>query len=333
MHWKSRVKGLVRTKKILESENCEIKVTACSEYYIRSSLLTSIQDENLEQVLHDCIELVTTSSTKGDQNVAYVKNQFRSRSNISSFLCRSSLFKYSGYIKDKPAASAELRQLSAKLHVFSGLNVEPGAHARESTLARPVHPFARARVYDLRRYTDNTFWGPFMDDGSGNPDWEKLQAIMVDLYFNLADHPRRTSRRDSTLGSTEIFSRPFFGLGPDSYQSLALDGKIAPRLTPELDLQDPYGVTGTWMRMVCFLDYNDLFHFNFENDDIPDDQERPPISTREAFRLIKLSLRVSKVEPPGPEEHPDFPVVHFSGKSRSQFASWDPNANSRIRGK
>ena len=67
-----------------------------------------------------------------------------------------------------------------------------------------------------------------------------------------------------------------------------------------------------------------------------------------AIRLIKIKLQVTKIEPPGSgdegEEDDDdgmdwsnfhgerLPVVHFRGNSRSLHASWDPNANSKIRG-
>ena len=66
-----------------------------------------------------------------------------------------------------------------------------------------------------------------------------------------------------------------------------------------------------------------------------------------AIRLIRIKLQVTRIEPPGSgdddedEDQMDWsdfhgerlPVVHFRGSSRSLHASWDPNANSRIRGK
>lgn len=69
-----------------------------------------------------------------------------------------------------------------------------------------------------------------------------------------------------------------------------------------------------------------------------------------AIRLIRIKLQVTKIELPGAarerddddEEEDDLdwsnfkgerlPIVHFRGSSRSLHASWDPNANSRIRG-
>lgn len=67
-----------------------------------------------------------------------------------------------------------------------------------------------------------------------------------------------------------------------------------------------------------------------------------------AIRLIKIKLQVTKIEPPGSSDEGEddeddgmdwsnfrgtrLPVVHFRGNSRSLHASWDPNANSKIRG-
>lgn len=103
-----------------------------------------------------------------------------------------------------------------------------------------------------------------------------------------------------------------------------------PPLPPES--KDPYGVTGTWRRIVCFLDYTDLYNFNFEIPSPPHGQPRDPIETQEATRLITIKMFVTKIEPPGPDDGQDLPVVHFNGKARSMHTAWDPNANSRIRG-
>lgn len=46
-----------------------------------------------------------------------------------------------------------------------------------------------------------------------------------------------------------------------------------------------------------------------------------------------MELRATKIEAPGQEDGQALPVVHFIGTSRSMHESWDPNANSNIRGK
>jgi hypothetical protein len=198
-----------------------------------------------------------------------------------------------------------------------------------------------------------------MDDGSARIDWEKVQAIMVVLAYNYRTYTERHGHGPSSLTPPNIsgpplfsspmdrsaststtstpaafrpWDEPFAGIAANSFVSSPLSGKLQPSLRPDLDALDPYGVTGSWMRIVCFLDYNDLYAFNFESGMVAPNSEREPITTREAFRLIRLQLRVTAVDAPGPDDGQDLPVVHFEGGSRSTFMAWDPNANSRIRG-
>jgi hypothetical protein len=83
------------------------------------------------------------------------------------------------------------------------------------------------------------------------------------------------------------------------------------------------------------LDYNDLHAFNFNNAamQVPSDQPRDPINSEEAIRHILMRLQITKLEAPGPFDNQSMPIAHFTGKSRSIDVSWDPNANSKIRGK
>lgn len=264
-------------------------------------------------------------NSKKSRNVAFLSDLFERKDNISHLMCRSSLFKEAGKADESPAESDEERQQSAKLHVLYGCSIEPSEEDMDRMLARAIHPYARSRVYDLRRYKRSNFWGPFMDDHSQRVDWEKVQAILIDLNYNLQVLSDRTDGQFSLL-----WDKPFEGLTQDSFSSRPLPClKQAP--TP-LDAEDPYGVTGTWMRIVCFLDYTHLFTFNFESEMIPADQEREPICTEEAIRLIFLKLRVTSVEPAGEDDMQGTVVTHFTGSSRSMHMSWDPNANSRIRG-
>lgn len=46
-----------------------------------------------------------------------------------------------------------------------------------------------------------------------------------------------------------------------------------------------------------------------------------------------MRIQVTSIEPPGPEDGQELPVVHFRGVSRSLDDSFDDNANSDIRGK
>jgi len=79
-------------------------------------------------------------------------------------------------------------------------------------------------------------------------------------------------------------------------------------------------------------DYHDLYAFNFSQPPPPPSQPRNPIDTREAVRMIKLKLKISKIEPPGEDDGKDYPVVSFDGTSWSLQERYDSNANSLIRG-
>lgn len=66
---------------------------------------------------------------------------------------------------------------------------------------------------------------------------------------------------------------------------------------------------------------------------LPTDTPRPPIGVGEATRLIVLQIHVTKIEPPGPDDGQDLPVVHFMGLSRTVDQSHDENGNTGVLGK
>ena len=85
--------------------------------------------------------------------------------------------------------------------------------------------------------------------------------------------------------------------------------------------------------MTDCADYTELFSYNFSPTQPPPDEPREPLDTGEAVRLITMKLKASKIEAPGPEDGQALPVVHFTGTARALHASWDPNANSVVRGR
>ena len=226
------------------------------------------------------------------------------------------------------------RQLSAQLHCLYGVSIDS---VRKDTAASPrytlrsetapIHPYARSLAYDLRQHTIGTLWGPFLDDGSQRVDWEKIEAIMIILDYNMKLSSESRHRSEEMR---DIQNKPFLGASPKSFVSPPTSIPMEPSLS--LEAQDPYNITGTWMRVVCFLDYTELYDFNFNGDSIPNDQPRPPIDTEEAIRLITMKLCVKKIEPPGEDDGQDLPVVHFDGHSSSIRHSYDPNANSKTKG-
>lgn len=115
-------------------------------------------------------------------------------------------------------------------------------------------------VYDLRNYSDNTKWGPYLPDGQASVDWEKIEAVMLVLGHNMHAFTRQTHGM-----FPKIWSEPFEGITPNSYVD---DGKYKKPKEEDIDagklwdvnsesvrrpvakgLVDPYNVTGTWTRV------------------------------------------------------------------------------------
>ncbi|KAL8798647.1 MAG: hypothetical protein Q9182_006494 [Xanthomendoza sp. 2 TL-2023] len=231
----------------------------------------------------------------------------------------------------------DVSQLSAKLHCLYGVAIQsprasqsPSSHHGHDIRKNPglkVHPFARAKVYDLRQHTELTFWGPFHNDGSQDVDWEKLEAIMVILSY-------RISRFSNSQGSNLIppWDAPFTGVTPYGFEWHPSRLSIERLLPLPLVLQDPYNITGLWMHVVCFLDYWELFTFNFSDEQPQSDQPRPAIDTEDAIRFITVKLQVSKIEKPGRFNGQALPAVQFKGSSHSALSPVGFHAHSKIRG-
>ncbi|KAF2680848.1 hypothetical protein K458DRAFT_88548 [Lentithecium fluviatile CBS 122367] len=308
-NWVEELQKLVKCRKILQSTNQDVK------------------DSNFNFVASTIDSLISKASSQQETSLttAQLSPLFGNPQNLDAFLYRSSLYGRAGTSAQKAASTEKDRQLSAKIHCLYGIPTTTAGRRALST-----HPYARSRVYDLRGYTDANKWGPFRNDGSMHVDWEKVESLMVVLGYNSGLCCRRFLHRFRAP-----WSEPFEGVIPEKSTVLP-EYPLTLVTEPEvsLEMKDPYGVSGVWSRIVCFLDYNDLFHFNFSSESalLPPDQPRDPIITEEAIRHIMMRLYVTKVETPGPSDGQALPVVHFSGKSRSVDASWDPNANSKIRG-
>jgi hypothetical protein len=162
-------------------------------------------------------------------------------------------------------------QMSAKLHCLYGWGLglddgvvpgtaDPEARKRAVWAARQgggVYALACSKVYDLREYTPGTEWGPFLDaveEGYGEEegvrvDWEKVLAILIVLGTNI---------RSKGLERFPIFwhfwGKPFAGTWRESYIPWSRDRELGrEREVNELDRKDPYGVSGSWLRVVSFL--------------------------------------------------------------------------------
>ncbi|KAF3923804.1 hypothetical protein ABW21_db0200211 [Orbilia brochopaga] len=303
--WEKRLQNAVWLQKILESDSPDAKLNDYQK--VVETILALLQVGNLEE----------------SKNIVFLTDFFEeNKLNVDTLLCRSSLFEAVGD-SSRVAADTEFeRQLSAKLHCYYGVPIDPRGKKR-----KPTHPWARSKVYDLGNYNSNTMWGPFRADGSGRVDWEKMEAIMIVLAYNMNLTVEET---DPSFGT--VWKVKFRGAIP--YSGPSAEPSLLNEIDSPLEARDPYGVTGTWLRVVCFLDYHDFHAFNFSSAP-PDDGgviPRGPIDIPEALRFIKIGIHVTKIEPPGPDDGQDLPVVHFRGVSRLTDAYWDPNSNSLLTG-
>ena len=327
---------------------------ACS--YLLYDLTTDspLQSEHLIELGAAIDRLISSSSVpkvsqEKSKNISVLSKAFRQRTHKKALAAQSSLYVRAKLSSPKKALTSreDIRQASAKLHVLYGCPIDPIRHDGKDVR---MDTYARSVVYDLRRYTTESLWGPFKSDNTQDVDWEKVEAIMLVIQFNLRQFHHRTRKRFPLL-----WHHPWAGIRPRSFVSpkdwhvrkhereLAAKEAGEPLKDEEtlqaeaeeeaLRTKDPYNVTGTWMRVVCFLDYSDLYAYNF-TDMQPDDREpRRPLRQEEAIRLITMKIKATKVEPGGENQAAGSLITHFEGTSRSMHVGWDPNANSGIRGK
>jgi hypothetical protein len=189
------------------------------------------------------------------------KRDKEKRDNIEAFLCQSITFSRSlSHPTSSPPTPVSFpnRQASAKLHVQYGTPI----FCPRRSKYHQAYPYAISMVYDLRNYREETMWGPYLPDGRAGVDWEKLEAVMIVLGHNLRVFTEQAN--GGVFGPRNVWREPWVGASPGSYVSggsllgigkgLGLGlGAPAPALVEESAVVDPYGIQGTWMRVVCFL--------------------------------------------------------------------------------
>jgi hypothetical protein len=165
---------------------------------------------------------------------------------------------------------------------------------------------SRCQVYDLRNYHQDNDWGPF-NVTAGEVDWTHIESIINVVSMNLSDRPSHWPD-----------TRPRYGL--EATRAYSAPGTTA------LATSDWAGIEGHWRRYVCFLDYRDLFAFNYGNRGRgqQDTTYFDSPNFEEVVRLVELKLTVIDAQDIPPnfvlDRFPDspyknHPTLYFTGSS------------------
>ncbi|KAF8640766.1 hypothetical protein AX17_000416 [Amanita inopinata Kibby_2008] len=168
---------------------------------------------------------------------------------------------------------------------------------------------SRVSVYCLRNYRPETRWGPLLS--SGDVNWIHIEHLVTVILTNLYELP---------------------AILPIWRPRLSLES-IRPHSAPGVhSSRDWAGVAGTWRRYICFMDYRDLYAFNFAENPCDHNFFEDP-RFREATRLIEVKLRLvtsdslrcySPLDPltaSEPEFEQSRPTLYFTGTTRGSHGN------------
>ncbi|KAF9479735.1 hypothetical protein BDN70DRAFT_672095 [Pholiota conissans] len=248
--------------------------------------------ETLITVIEESCCIKTNASASQSRNFKWLKRVI-----LNSQLL-SNLYSQTG--------SEENAELHARLRSHLAMTLEDKGDKQAFKLLLDRRDKSRAFVYDLRNYQPQNKWGPFKTDGSVN--WIHVEHLIDVISLNIRELPGSwaSTRPPSIL---DVHKRP-----------LMLSADVG-------SANDWAGVEGTWRRYVCFMDYRDLYAFNFT--DLADGPRHPKFFKepfREATRLIEVKLRLVPAYNMRFHSIPDddnvldqfsrFPPLAFSGTSK-----------------
>ncbi|KAL6299616.1 hypothetical protein BKA93DRAFT_829710 [Sparassis latifolia] len=198
------------------------------------------------------------------------------------------------------------RQLHGRLRAYLALWHENGDTDESRRRLNVLRRTSRCYVYDLRKYEEETLWGPYVVGEKGiKVNWEHMEHIVTVVAMKLRELP---------LLALQIYGYPVPGLG-------GLRAYSAPHSFSR-KAHDWAGVSGVWRRFVCFMDYRDLFAFNFSSSR---NGARDPSffgeNYQEAIRPVELHLEVVDPEDGADAETiTDYPPLFFKGFSRGSHS-------------
>ncbi|KAK0627234.1 hypothetical protein B0T14DRAFT_563058 [Immersiella caudata] len=343
VNWEQELRDLVQLQRICEDEDGLKKATSLP--FVYKTVTRILRNATKSTPSHP--RVIHSLTYPPSRNASILSTLLTPSASQIPLLTSSFLFSRARGTSPPtlPPTPLPHHQQSAHLHCLYGSPILKHGRTRSSSM----YPFACSKVYDLREYTNGSMWGPFWNDGSGRVDWEKVEAVMMVIGGNI---------RGKGLEGLPVFEN-FWGRGwggswEGSYVPWPAKGEKGGegcgegcrygaegeggeeveeddeevRVMRGLKERDPFGVSGTWLRVVCFLDYNDFFNYNFPvADELPSNVPRPALDVGEAIRLILMKVHVTSIE----TSENGSPIVHFTGFSRSLDGSWDDNADSDLR--
>ncbi|KAF8058236.1 hypothetical protein FPV67DRAFT_1524606 [Lyophyllum atratum] len=195
----------------------------------------------------------------------------------------------------------------AQLRAYLALSLDERADERTRLRLEARRKRSRIYVYNVRNYGGRN-WGPFLPDDT--VDWIHMEHIINVIVMNLRELPGMWSTIKPPLGLAAI--RPY------SAPSTGLESSL-----------DWAGVEGTWRRYVSFMDFRDLYAFNFDfNRQLgldPTFFDCPQF--REGTRLLELKLHVIAKDQSRFRDHRrsntstrgidgKYPPIYFAGTSK-----------------
>ncbi|KAL7285800.1 hypothetical protein ACG7TL_000909 [Trametes sanguinea] len=265
-------------------------------------------------------------------------------------------------------ASVEaFRQLRCQLRAFVALSHENSFVAESRVRMAEIRKSSRCFVYDMRKYKAETLWGPYRtvslpyprthgstwseeasssyseemnseSDATSNGGSEADESFKPTLVVNWEHVEHIMNVVGLKLREVSDVSLGYYKKSPFTLEALRAYSAIGSFERPP---QDWAGVTGQWRRFVCFMDYRDLYMFNYSH--LPPGPHHPSFFEApfdEALRPVELYLsliteseylsdpsQIPHVLPPDPPvtdeavDDPAFPTLYFEGRSRGPHAS------------
>ncbi|KAI0085678.1 hypothetical protein BDY19DRAFT_996579 [Irpex rosettiformis] len=249
-------------------------------------------------------------------------------------------------IDSDPIVEEKLERLRSRLRCYLSLAHETGIARDSEERLRRLRIAARCFVYDLGHYCDQTRWGPYkllsrpsnqvLSAASGDGkyanevnkepvlvvNWEHVEHVRNVVYMNLRELPGYW--RSSVVPTFDIqATRPW-----------SAPGYLSETRNP----RDWAGVEGVWRRVVCFMDYRDLFSFNYTS--MQEMRLHPTYfdgDFSEATRVVEAQFvfdeEASLATELEEDDDPSYPPVAFSGLARGVHLTRQSHVRGTIRKK